>query len=137
MDYLINPVLMGGTVKEVADDTVKVHLHGRLGVLVVPRRLVIEEGDIAAGQEMKFFFSYLKIVAPGFDDDTSAMNPAQEIFPALLHGTLTEVNDTAIKVEIAGGFGTIAVPRRWVFTDVALAVGETAEFYFSCMHRVA
>ena len=137
MEYLINPVLMGGTVKEVADDLVKVHLHGRLGVLSVPRRLVIESGAIAAGQETKFFFSYLRIVPPGFDDDAAAMDPAQEIFPALLHGTLTEVNDTAVKVEIAGGYGTIAVPRRWVFTDVALAVGETAEFYFSCMHLVA
>ena len=137
MDFLINPVLMGGTVKEVMGDVLKIHLHGRLGVLSVPRRLVIEAGDIAAGQETKFFFSYLRIVAPGFDDDAAAMDPAQEIFPALLHGTLTEVNDTAVKVEIAGGSGTIAVPRRWVFTDVALAVGETAEFYFSCMHLVA
>lgn len=137
MDILINPVLMGGTVKEVADGTVKVHLHGRLGVLTIPRRLIIEPGAVAAGQETKFFFSYLKIVPSGYDDDTAAMDPAQEIFPALLHGTLTEVNDTAVKVEMAGGYGTIAVPRRWVFTDVALAVGETAEFYFSCMHLVA
>ncbi len=137
MDFLINPILMGGTVKEVAGDTVKVHFHGRLGVLTVPRRLIIEPGIVAAGQQTKFFFSYLRIVPSGYDDDTVAMDPAQEIFPALLHGTLTEVNDTAVKVEMAGGYGTIAVPRRWVFTDVALAVGETAEFYFSCMHLVA
>ena len=38
---------------------------------------------------------------------------------------------------MAGGYGTIAVPRRRDSTDVVFAVGETEEFYFSCMHLVA
>jgi hypothetical protein len=41
MDYMIHPVMMGGLVKEVADDQVKVHLHGRLGVITVPKKLII------------------------------------------------------------------------------------------------
>ncbi|MGN0256402.1 MAG: CBO2463/CBO2479 domain-containing protein, partial [Chordicoccus sp.] len=41
-DYLINPILMGGLVKELDGDLVKVHLHGRLGVITVPRRMIIE-----------------------------------------------------------------------------------------------
>lgn len=32
MDYMINPIKMGGLIKEVQDDRIKVHLHGRLGV---------------------------------------------------------------------------------------------------------
>lgn len=41
MDYMINPIKMGGLVKEVTDDRIKVHLHGRLGVITIPKRLVI------------------------------------------------------------------------------------------------
>ena len=51
-------------------------------------------------------------------------------------GVLTEVNDTAVKCEMPGGTGTVAVPRRWVFTDQALAVGQTAGFYFSPMRLI-
>ena len=29
LDYVINPVLMGGLVKETDGETVKIHLHGR------------------------------------------------------------------------------------------------------------
>ena len=41
MDYMINPIKMGGLIKEVQDDRIKVHLHGRLGVITIPKRLVI------------------------------------------------------------------------------------------------
>ena len=54
---MISPVLMGGTVRELRDGQVKVHLHGRLGVLTVPRRLVVEQERLAVGAEVKFFFS--------------------------------------------------------------------------------
>ena len=40
LDYMINPIKMGGLVKGVNDDQIKVHLHGRLGVITVPNRLV-------------------------------------------------------------------------------------------------
>lgn len=39
MDYMINPIKMGGLIKEVQDDRIKVHLHGRLGVITIPKRL--------------------------------------------------------------------------------------------------
>ncbi len=133
---MISPVLMGGTVRELRDGQVKVHLHGRLGVLTVPRRLVVEQERLAVGAEVKFFFSYLWIAPHRGDYETAAMDPAEEIFPALLGGEVTEVNDTAVKVTVTGGLGTVAVPRRWVFTDVPLAVHQCAEFYFSCMHLV-
>ncbi len=134
---MIQPVLMGGTLKEIGEEQVKVHLHGRLGVLTVPRRFIIEGGHLTAGQQAKFFFSYLWIMEPGQSDGPLALDPAEEIFPALMEGRVTEVNDTAIKVAIQNDCGTVAVPRRWVFTDVPLAVGETAGFYFSCLHIVS
>ena len=34
------------------------------------------------------------------------------------------------------GLGTVAVPRRWAFTDVPLDEGQNVEFYFSPMHIV-
>ena len=106
--------------------TVREHAaHLRDGVRVQQERL-------AVGAEVKFFFSYLWIAPHRGDYETAAMDPAEEIFPALLGGEVTEVNDTAVKVAVTGGLGTVAVPRRWVFTDVH----QCAEFYFSCMHLV-
>ena len=40
-EYTINPVLMGGLVKEVTSDAVKVHLHGRLGVITIPKGCIL------------------------------------------------------------------------------------------------
>lgn len=40
MDYIINPVKMGGLVKKVTDGMVKIHLHGRLGVITVPESII-------------------------------------------------------------------------------------------------
>ena len=60
-EYIINPVLMGGLVKEVTGDMIKVHLHGRLGVITVPAECILrgtEENsggeEPAAGTEMQF-----------------------------------------------------------------------------------
>jgi hypothetical protein len=53
--------------------------------------------------------------------------------PVLMKGKVVTVNDTAIKVDIRGRLGVIAVPRRWVMTDQPLRPGLTVEFYFSYM----
>lgn len=136
MDYVINPILMGGLVKSVEGGLVKVHLHGRLGVLTVPRRLVVDEVALEPGHELRFYFSYLQVNQTPWDYDCAAMDPRREPSPCLVGGRLTEVNDTAVKLQIMEDLGTVAVPRRWVFTPVALAVGLNAEFYFSCMKVV-
>ena len=133
MDYIINPVKMGGLVKEVSDGKVKVHLHGRLGVIKVPARLIISDEPVAVGHETEFYFSYVQITENPYDYDDSDMMPDHEPEPCLLGGTITEVNDTAIEVAIMNNLGRIAVPRRWAFTPVVLSEGQTAEFYFSCM----
>lgn len=136
MDYIINPIKMGGLVKEVDKDQVKVHLHGRLGVITVPRRLVITSEALEPGHEMEFYFSYIQIVEDALDYDSSDMTTEHEIEPCLLGGKISEVNDTAIKVDIMDELGTIAVPRRWAFTPVTLKNGLDTEFYFSCMKVV-
>ena len=132
-DYMINPIRMGGLVKEIDGDRVKVHLHGRLGVITVPRRLIIGDMELAPGCEMEFYFSYIQVVEDPYDYDSSDMVTDHEIMPCLLGGKIIEVNDTAAKVQIMDDLGTVAVPRRWMFTPVELECGQDTEFYFSCM----
>lgn len=131
--YQINPVLMGGLVKEVTNNLVKIHLHGRLGVLEVPQSMIVGETEIEAGLELQFYFSYIKVVEDVFEYDYSDLNTDHCIRPCFINGKLIEVNDTAGKVEIANGFGTVAVPRRWFFTPLFLQAGQDVEFYLSCM----
>lgn len=133
IDYMINPILMGGLVKDVFEDQVMVHLHGRLGVITVPKRLVRAGEEVLPGHEMKFYFSYIQVVSEAYDYDSTSMRTEQELMPSLLGGVITEVNDTAAKVKIMEHMGTIAVPRRWMFTDTALAPGQLVEFYLSPM----
>lgn len=136
LDYVINPALMGGLVKEVSEDAVKVHLHGRLGVITVPRSLILEPVTPQPGHEMQFYFSYLQVNETPYDYDDSPISKGKEFDPCLIGGTITEVNDTAIKAEMMDHIGTVAVPRRWVFTDQALKEGQNVEFYFSPMHVI-
>lgn len=136
MDYLINPVKMGGLVKSVSDDQIKVHLHGRLGVITIPKSMVRQKVDFEPGHEMEFYFSYLQMLENPWEYDSTDMVTSHEITPCLLGGTISEVNDTAIKVTIMNELGTVAVPRRWVFTPSALKEGQSVEFYFSCMNVV-
>lgn len=136
LDYVINPALMGGLVKEVSKDTVRVHLHGRLGVITVPRSLILEPVTPQPGHEMQFYFSYLQVNETPYDYDDSPISKEKEFDPCLIGGTITEVNDTAIKAEMMDHIGTVAVPRRWVFTDQALQKGQNVEFYFSPMHVI-
>lgn len=133
MDYTINPVLMGGLVKEITGNMVKVHLHGRLGVITVPKSLILDDIEVETGHEMQFYFSYLQVNEVPYDYDSAAVSRNFELSPCLLGATITEVNDTAVKAEIMDGLGTVAVPRRWVFTPVALEEGQNVDFYFSCM----
>lgn len=136
MDYFINPVKMGGLVKEVSSDQIKVHLHGRLGVITVPKKLVRQNVSLEPGHEMEFYFSYIQVMENPYDYDCSDMVTSHELMPCLLGGQISEVNDTAIKVSIMNELGTIAVPRRWAFTPVELKEGKNVEFYFSCMDVV-
>ena len=78
----------------------------------------------------------MQIVETPLDYDCGPLEKDREFTPVLAGGVLSEVNDTAIKADCLGGLATIAVPRRWVFTDVALKEGEYTEFYISPMAAV-
>lgn len=132
-DYMISPVLMGGLVRETEGDLVKVHLHGRLGVLTVPKKVIRGDIPLEPGCEMQFYFSYLWVVDEPPDYDAAPMTEEEELFPCLVGGSLTEVNDTAVKLTLDQNLGTIAVPRRWIFTDVPLKEGLLAACYLSGM----
>lgn len=118
---------MGGLVKEAGQEWIKVHLHGRLGVITVPRSLVLigaDGGGAAPGHELQFYFSYLEVDDAPRDYDLSELKMLQEVTPVPVGGVLTEVNDTAVKCEMPSGMGVVAVPRRWVFTNQALPWGR-------------
>ena len=48
--------------------------------------------------------------------------------PVLTHGSIVEVNDTAVVVDIQGRLGVVTVPRP---------VGQRVEFWFSYLQVVA
>lgn len=135
MEYTIFPVLMGGLIKEIAADYIKVHIHGRLGVITISPEYITSEEPLKAGHDMTFYFSYLRVTHEIFATDLQGMRMTPP-FPTMLYGTITEVNDTAVKVELAEGIGTVAVPLRFVFTDVTLQIGQSVELYLSNMQVV-
>lgn len=146
MEYTIQPVLMGGLVKEVTSDYVKIHIHGRLGVITIAPEYITSDEPVRVGHDLKFYFSYLRVTDEIFDMDLQGMHTVPP-FPVMLYGTITEVNDTAIKASIGtsagtsagdgiGEIGTVAVPLRFVFTDIPLKTGLSIEVYLSNMQVV-
>lgn len=138
IDYQINPVLMGGTIKSISSDgTVKINLRGRLGVLKVPSDIVINKEELEAGKKLQFFFSYLRVIDKDIEFDDLDLNVDYGLNPTILGGKFLEVNDTAVEVGVINGKGTVAVPRRWVFTENDLEENNSCEFYLSCMQVVS
>ncbi|MBC2578680.1 hypothetical protein HLB30_09130 [Peptostreptococcus russellii] len=138
IDYQINPVLMGGTIKSISSDgTVKINLRGRLGVLKVPSDIVINKEELETGKKLQFFFSYLRVIDNDIEFDDLDLNVDYGLNPTILGGKFLEVNDTAVEVGVMNGKGTVAVPRRWVFTENDLEENNSCEFYLSCMQVVS
>ena len=133
--YIINPVVMGGKINTVLDDQVKLNLRGRLGVLYISKELIMPGVDLSEENKLEFYFSYLWIVENKFDYDLKGFLSGEELSPVLMGGVIDEVNDTAAKIIIDNNFGTIAVPRRWLFTEVEPEVGQNVEFYFSKLYQ--
>ena len=136
LDYMINPVLMEGTVKDVFDDSVKIHLRGRLGVITLPKRLIINDELTAIGSKVRFYFSYIQVVKKRGDYDLHSLKAYEEAYPCLFGGEITMYNDTAVEVKALEGSLTIFVPRRWVFTPIDLNDGLNVEFYLSAVELI-
>ena len=132
MDYIINPILMGGVINKVTEDRVKINLRGRLGVIEVPKVLIVSPAP-KSGDKVSFYFSYLEVTDNPCDYDSDEIVREKEIIPCLLGGKITEFNDTAIEAVVEKLDIIIRVPRRWVFTEVALEDKLDVEFYLSRM----
>lgn len=59
------------------------------------------------------------------------MTDMVELQPFRAEAKIVEVTDLMIRAEIPGRIGMVMVPRRHVYTDKELAVGQKVEFYFS------
>lgn len=135
LSYQLNPVLMGGVITKTAGDDVKINLNGRLGVLYVKKSLLLHPDDITENDRIGFYFSYLQLTEQPLDYDYTPLSADTDTEPCLVGGILEEVNDTAVKVRISRNLGTVAVPRRWVFTDKEPAEQDHVEFYLSRIKR--
>lgn len=62
---------------------------------------------------------------------TRCMTDMVELQPFRAEAKIVEVTDLMIRAEIPGRIGMVMVPRRHVYTDKELAVGQKVEFYFS------
>ena len=135
-EYVINPTLMMGTVREIQDELVTIHLRGRLGVIRIAKKHFKGSQNLAVDTKVRFFFSYIHVVETVYEFDNAIVNQAYDLSPSLLHGEITDVNDTSVQVEMAGNLGTVIVPRRWVFTNQALEKEQQVSFYFSYMEVI-
>jgi hypothetical protein len=57
----LQPILTIGKIVQVSDIGVKVDIKGRMGAINVPRRWVICDHELAIGQVVKFYFSYMRV----------------------------------------------------------------------------
>lgn len=133
VDYTLNPTLMTGTVKSIADGQVTLNLRGRLGLITVPETVIVTSEKLQPQMTLTFYFSYLQVVTTDLDYDSTELRQAKTAVPCLLGGQVIHVDDTAVRVAIMDGLGTIYVPRRWVFTPVTITTGLKVEFYLSAM----
>ena len=54
------PQLTKAKITELNETAVKVSIKGRLGVITVPLRWIIADKALEVGQEVEFYFSYMK-----------------------------------------------------------------------------
>ena len=97
---------------------------------------MLHPDDITENDRIGFYFSYLQLTEQPLDYDYTPLSADTDTEPCLVGGILEEVNDTAVKVRIGRNLGTVAVPRRWVFTDREPAEQDHVEFYLSRIKRV-
>lgn len=62
MKVELAPVLTKGKVVSVNDTAIKIDIHGRLGVITVPRRWVFTDKVIEPEDEVEFYFSYMQVL---------------------------------------------------------------------------
>lgn len=132
--YAIHPILMMGKIKHYRDETVTINLRGRLGLITVSDTLINSKEPIHSDMLLEFYFSYIQVTSHPLDYDQLELLNQEEVFPCLLGGKISHVDDTAVRVQLDNELGNIYVPRRWIFTSVDLVEGLDVEFYLSKMN---
>ncbi len=61
MNYGDKLILMEGIITKVTDGSVEMDLKGRLGTLVVPKRMLITDYELQPGQEVAFNMSFPEV----------------------------------------------------------------------------
>lgn len=137
LDYMINPVLMEGKIRDIYETSVKIHLRGRLGVIELPKDLIVGDKKLDIGDKVRFYFSYIQTVEKAGDYDLHSLKAYDEVYPCLFGGRISMFNDTAVEVKALEDSITIFVPRRWVFTPIELRDGLNVEFYLSAIEFIS
>jgi hypothetical protein len=57
-----------------------------------------------------------------------------EITPKLLEGTIKEVHEVGVMIQLKGRMGQVLLPLRAVITNKTLEVGDRVELYLSYAH---
>ncbi|CAC9935466.1 hypothetical protein PEPNEM18_01505 [Aedoeadaptatus nemausensis] len=134
MKYQIQPVKVTGKIKKfdsIDGDKLKIHLSGRLGVLVIGKDMILNIEEFERDRKLSFYYSYITVQDQPFDNDVYDLVNQEEPSPCIVSGTISEVNDTAIEVKMNRDLGWIRVPRRTMITNVVLEEGLPVEFYLS------
>lgn len=134
MKYQIQPVKVTGKIKQfdsIDGDKLKIHLSGRLGVLVIGKDMILNIEEFERNRKLTFYYSYITVQDAPFDNDVYDLLNQEEPVPCVVSGVISEVNDTAIEVKMNRDLGWIRVPRRTMITNVVLEEGLPVEFYLS------
>ena len=137
LDYMINPVLMEGKIRDRYETSVKIQLRGRLGVIELPKDLIVGDKKLDIGDKVRFYFSYIQAVEKAGDYDLHSLKAYDEVYHCLFGGRISMFNDTAVEVKALEDSITIFVPRRWVFTPIELRDGLNVEFYLSAIEFIS
>lgn len=63
LNYASTETLFEGVISEVTDAGVTIELKGRLGTLVIPKRMLISEHNPQVGHEVGFLMSYPEVLS--------------------------------------------------------------------------
>lgn len=131
INYVTNPVLMNGVIKKTDTQKIEINLNGRLGLLTLDNRLVMNNENLHEGDAVTFYFSYIQTPEFPMNYDYQDLVLQEDIRPSYIDGKIVHVDDVAVRVSMSQDLGMIYVPRRWVIANAPLESGMAVEFFIS------
>lgn len=113
-----------GVIVEVEDDKVAIDVKGRLGYLEVPHEALIAKDPLLVGQTVGWKMSFIEQLAKDVSGEYTpgVQNADNSIY---MEGTVTNVEDCAISMEIKADQGYIKTPMRMLLSDVPFENGQS------------